>query len=174
MHDSVHRSLLSGCSRSFERPCRIVHPHIDTLDKQLGKRNVIVRHKHDLSDEPVLLRDIHYHLYKVLPRLVRRMSLAGKDELYRTVRVVDDIIEPVKVPEQEVCPLVGCETPCESDCKHIVAERILYGHNLTRRIMVGCRRIGETVLDSSYKLGPQCCPHIPYLCVGHLVYSLEA
>ena len=136
MHYTVHRSLFSGRSGSLERSCRVVHPHIDTLYEIFCKSDVIVWNKDNFSDEFRSLGNVHNHLDEVLSGLVCRVSLSSEHKLYRTARIVDNLIEPVKVTEKQVSPLVGGKTPCETDCKDIVTESLLDGDNLARRIVV--------------------------------------
>ena len=69
------------------------------------------------------------------------MGLTREEELNRTFRIVHYLSKAVKVAEKQMCTLVGCETAGESYCEHIVTESFLDGHNLARRIVVGCSRI---------------------------------
>ena len=75
---------------------------LHALYKSFGQIHVVVGNKDYLADELRHLGYVYYTLDQVLPRLVGRMSLAGKDELHRTVRIVDYLIETVQITEQQV------------------------------------------------------------------------
>jgi hypothetical protein len=60
------------------------------------------------------------------------VSLSCEEELYRLLRVVDDLCESVEVTEKEVCSLVCRETTCKTDGKYIVTEVLLDLHYLLR------------------------------------------
>ena len=174
MHHSVHRGLLAGCTGSLQRPCRVVHPHIDTLNKPLGEGDVIARDEHDLSDEAILLGDLYDPLDEILSGLVSRMGLAGEKELDRMHGIIHDGVKPVKIGEQKGSSLVGRETTGETDGQHIVTQVLLDRHNLARRVMVALRRIGDPLLDNVYQPLLQGLPGLPNLRVGNLVDALEA
>ena len=46
-----------------------------------------------------------------LARLVRRMGLAGKDELHRALRIGQQAQQSLRVVQQQVRPFVGREAP---------------------------------------------------------------
>ncbi len=102
------------------------------------------------------------------------MGLSCKDELYRLLRVVDNFAETVKILEQQVRPLISSETPCKSDGQNIIPQSILYGNDLTWRIMVGRSRIRKPFLDLIDKFFPQSLPYVPYIFIGDTVYTLKA
>ena len=102
------------------------------------------------------------------------MGLSGEEELYRHLRIVHNLAEPVKVGEEEGCPLVCCEPSCETDCENVIAESLLDGHNLARGVMVGNSRVGEFLLDHIDEGGLEFLPGVPNLLVSYLVDTLEA
>ena len=102
------------------------------------------------------------------------MGLSGEEELDRHGRIVHNFAEPVEVGEEESCPLVCGEPSCETDCKHIVTECLLDGHDLARRVMVGDGRVGEFLLDHVDEGGLELLPGIPDFLVIYLVDALEA
>ena len=50
------------------------------------------------------------------------MSLAGEHEMNRAGRVIEEMAEPVRVPEQQCRPLVRCETTGEADDQGVGVE----------------------------------------------------
>ena len=53
-------------------------------------------------------------LNQALAGTIVRVSLTGKEELYRIVGVVHNLGQTVEVGEQQVCTLVGSETASET------------------------------------------------------------
>ena len=174
MHHTVHGSLFSGCSGCLLRTCRVVHPYIHALYEPLGEGNVVARHEDNLADEPLVLGNLHDSADEVLAGLVSRVSLSCEEELNRHIRVVHNLAEPVKVGEEEGCPLVCGEPSCETDCENVIAESLLDCHDLARRVVVGDRRVGELLLDHVDKGGLEFLPGIPDFLVVYLVDTLEA
>ncbi len=156
------------------RPCRVVHPHIDTLNESLGQGNVIARNEHDLADESRLLGNLHDLTDEILACLVCRVSLSCEEELYRHLRVVHDGIKPVEIGEEQCSTLVGGETSCKTDGKNVVTECLLDGNYLTWRIVVRYSRVGKFLLDYPDKSLLELFSGIPYLLIGNLVDSFEA
>ena len=173
MHHAIHGSLLAGCSGGLERPCRVVHPDIHALDEPLGDRDVIARDEDNLSEETLILGNLDDPLDEILTGLVGRVSLAGEEELYRTLRIVHDLVEPVKVGEQQGSTLVGCETAGESDCQDIITQSLVDGHDLSRRVVVAERRIGDDRLDPLDEFGFESLPGLPDLGIRNIVDTLE-
>ena len=102
------------------------------------------------------------------------MSLSCEEELYRHLRVVHDGIKPVEIGEEQCSTLVGGETSCKTDGKHVVAEGLLDGDYLTWRIVVRHSRIRKLLLDNPDKSLLELFSGIPYLLIGNLVDSFEA
>ena len=174
MHHAVHRSLLTGSSGSLLGTRRVVEPHIHALDHTLCKRDVIAGHEDDLADEAVLLGDLDDLLDEVLAGLVGGMGLSGEDELYRTVGVVDDGVEPVQVGEEQGRALIGREATGEADRQHVVAERLLDGHDLAGRIVHRHHRVGQAPLDIGHKVALELLADSPDLLIGKFVHSVKA
>ena len=55
--------------------------------------------------------EVYPFLDQGLPRLVRRMGLAGNDELHRTLRIGQQAKQSLRVVQQQVRSLVGGEAP---------------------------------------------------------------
>ena len=102
------------------------------------------------------------------------MGLAGEDELHRTLGIVDDGVEPVQVGEEQSRALVGREAARETDRQHVVAERLLDGDDLARRIMHGHERVGQAAFDGGHKVALEFPADGPHLFVGELVHAVEA
>ena len=102
------------------------------------------------------------------------MRLTGEDELHRTVRIVDYLIEAVQVAEQQMRPLVGGESAGKAYGQHIGAESVQDGHYLMRRVVAGYVRIGYPLLDHLYHPGTKFVSHVPDHTVVYIVDALEA
>ena len=68
----------------------------------------------DLADQP-------------LARLVGRMGLAGEDDLDRPLRIVEHLVQPLEVGQDQVGPLVRGEAAGEADRQHVGIEQVA-GH----------------------------------------------
>jgi hypothetical protein len=53
------------------------------------------------------------------------VGLAGEEDLYRPVRIVQQGLQPVRLGEQERGPLVGSKAPGEADGEHAGVEDVV-------------------------------------------------
>ena len=69
--------------------------------------------------------EMHPFLNQGLPRLVRRMRLAGDDELHRTLRIGQQTKQPLRVVQQQVRSLVGREAARKAQRQGVGIEEML-------------------------------------------------
>ncbi len=81
------------------------------MDHVLGKLFIVVFNKGNLSAHFRGLGKIEYALEYSLSLVVRRMGLAGKNELHGLPAVIKDLFEPFQILKDEVRSLIGRE-PC--------------------------------------------------------------
>ena len=174
MHDAVHGGLLAGRTGSLQRPGRVVQPHVHALHEALGEGNVVAGHEDDAAQEPVLLGDLHDLLDEVLAHAVGRVGLAGEDELHRTLGVVDDGVEPIEVAEKQRGTFISGEAAGETDGQHILAQALLDGDHLARRVMGAHDRVGQALADGADQFLLEDLAHTPDLGVRHGIDALEA
>ena len=79
--------------------------------------HLVVLDEGDAALEAELSGERVHALEHLLPRLVRRVRLAGEDELDRTPRIDQQALQPVEVSEDQGRALVGREPPGEPDCQ---------------------------------------------------------
>ena len=130
MHGAVHGGLLSGSTGSLLGTGRVVHPYVHALDHALCKGDVISGDKDNLAYEAGILGNIYNLLDEVLTRAVGRVGLAGKQELDGHRGIVYNLVQTVKVAEQQSRPLVGGKTAGKAYGEHIVTQGLEDGHKL--------------------------------------------
>ncbi len=77
--------------------------------------HIVILKEYDAPTESFLLGEVVYLLYELLALVILRVRLTGEYDLYRMLRMIDDTIEPFRIPEEKGCPLVGGETTSETD-----------------------------------------------------------
>ena len=60
-----------------------------------------------------------------LAGLVRRMSLAGHDELHRTPRIGQQAQQSLRVVQQQVRSFVGCKAACKAQRQRVGIKQML-------------------------------------------------
>ncbi len=91
-----------------------------------------------------------------LTRLIRRMRLAGNDELHGTLSIRQQAQQPLRVLQQQVRPLVGCKAACESDRQRIRVEHVFRAFDLGRGSAVShqiARQALACVFDQPFACG---------------------
>ena len=102
------------------------------------------------------------------------MRLAGKYELNRTLRIVDNGIKPVKIAEKQGGTLIGSETAGKSNGQHIVTQSLLDGNHLAWSVLGSDGRVGKTLADSLDESMFEHFAHIPDFFVRNSIYAGEA
>ncbi len=92
-----------------------VEPDVHPGDQVAGEAHVVPLEEDDLPPEPRVMGHLMDLADQVLPRLVGRMGLPGKDDLDRLPLPVENPGQPIHVLEDQRGPFVGGEPPSESD-----------------------------------------------------------
>src|SRR5438270_12691255 len=87
--------------------------------------NVVVFDKYELVAELGVAHQLGNLLQHSLAGFVEGMSLPGKNELHRTIRIVHHRSQPLYVGEDQVGALIGGKPACESDGERIRAQDAL-------------------------------------------------
>ena len=119
VHNTIHQSLFTRSTRSFERTCWSVHPNVYTTHEAASQLHVVVVEEDNLTNELRTLRDVVNVLDETLTSTVSRVSLTCKEELHGVVRIVDDFCQTIEVREEEVSTLVSSEAACETNDERI-------------------------------------------------------
>ncbi len=106
---------------------RGVEPDIDPLHQMPGNLHVVIFNKNNSVAEALLVRGLHQLADQLLPLLVLGVGLAGEQDLYRHLRVIENPGKPVKVAQQQSAAFVGGKTPGETDGQHLGVEHLLGG-----------------------------------------------
>ncbi len=81
VEDAVDDDLFTAGAARLQRPAGVVQPDVDPLDEVAGNPDVVPLHKEDLAPEPLILAGLDDLFDQILPHLVVRMGLAGKDDM---------------------------------------------------------------------------------------------
>ena len=119
VHNTIHQSLFTRRTRSFERTCWSVHPDVYTTHETTSQLHVVVVEEDNLTNELRTLRDVVNVLDEALTSTVSRVSLTCKEELYRVVRIVDNLCQTIEVREEEMSTLVSSEATSETNDERI-------------------------------------------------------
>src|SRR3989338_4019850 len=121
---TVHSRFHAGGTARLHWIQRIVQPHITTGNQLARQGKIITFHNQYLADE---LRHFGYlgdAPNQILPRNIRRMRLAGKNEYDRAIRIIQYLAQPIEVAEQHGRALVSRKTARKTDRKDIGVLRI--------------------------------------------------
>ena len=69
--------------------------------------------------------EMHPFLNQGLPCLVRRMGLAGHDELHRALRIGQQAQQSLRVVQQQVRSFVGGKTACKAQRQRVGIKQML-------------------------------------------------
>ena len=98
--NTIHLSLLTRCSRCFERTRGGIHPNIDTRHKTACQLHIIIFKEDYLTEEFGPLTDLEYLLNKSLTSSICRMRLAREEEQYGTLGGVDEARKTFKIGKE--------------------------------------------------------------------------
>ncbi len=102
------------------------------------------------------------------------MGLAGEYELHRHHGVVDYLVEPIQVAEQQSGPLVGRETPGKAYSEHVAAQGLPDLHDLLGRIVTGYGSVGQLLVHRVYERLLQNLAHRPHFGIWNTIDAFEA
>ena len=100
------------------------------------------------------------------------MSLTCKEELNRTLRIVHNLRQTLKVGEEKVSTLVSSETAAETDEQCVWSDALKQRYHTRRITLVLQPCLTELVADIVNELLLQSHASLPYLVVGNIVDSL--
>ena len=131
---AIQHHLLAAGAGSFERPARIVEPHVDALHEMAADIDVVVLDEDELVAELRIAHEFGDLLQHALAGLIERMRLAGEDELHGAIGIVDHRGQPLDIGQDQIRPLVGREPAGEADGQGIRAEYALQTLQNHRRL----------------------------------------
>ena len=120
---AVEHDLLAAGAAGFERPPRVVQPHVDALHEVTADVDVVVLDEQDLAGKPRVAHQPRDLLQDGLARPVVRMGLSGEHQLDRHLWIVHERHDGLDVLENQIGPLVGGEPARESDRQRVHAQR---------------------------------------------------
>ena len=100
----------------------IVQPDVAALDQKVGDVQVVVLDEGDAPGKDRVERATENALQVVLAGVVGRMGLAGKDDLHRPARRVQDASQPIGIAEDERGTFVAGEPAGESQRERVVVQ----------------------------------------------------
>ena len=114
----VEGGFLPRCAARLHRPTRIVEPHIGTLIHQAGHPDVVVLDEREPVPNVGLQRKIDDLAHDLFTGRVRRMGLARKYELHWMIRMQQQTLQTIRVPQQQGGALVRGEAASEANGEH--------------------------------------------------------
>ena len=122
--DAVQRCLHAGRPRRFERPARVVQPHVDALHEIARERHLVVGQEDDTAVRARDARELDERANQLLAALICRMGFACENELEWTLRIRKQACEAVVIADDQVGALVRREAAREADRERIGIERL--------------------------------------------------
>ncbi len=89
---TVVNDLHAAGAAGFLRAARVVQPHVYALYQITPDKHVIIFQEDDLLAELRHPRDTHNFLDKRLAAFIVRVCFAGKEDLYRVIRVIQQCV----------------------------------------------------------------------------------
>ena len=124
--DAEIQHAVRGCfhaagSACFIRWQRIIEPDIYAINEVASDTNVVVFNEDDFMLESWFGGDAADSLDEQFSLVVVRVRLSCENELDRHLRIIENLVKPVDILEQECGPLVSCESAREPDsqCRRI-------------------------------------------------------
>ena len=144
---AIDENLHAAGAAGLPRPPRRVDPDIHTLHQLLGKRDVVIFEKDDMAAEFGALREFDPFADEFLALLVRRMRLAGKDELDGSRRIIQQTRQPRRIGEQQIRPLVTGEAPRKAKRQRVRVEHIRRFRDVFGRVAAAGELPGQPAAD---------------------------
>ena len=127
---AVAAGLHAAGAAGFERAPRIIQPHIAAADHLAGDVDIVVLDEDEAALEFAVFAEVNDLLDELLALVIARMSLAGEDELQRTLFVVGQLHDVFKLLEDERRALVGGEAAGEPDGQRVGIEQMIEGDEI--------------------------------------------
>ncbi len=119
---AVDRRLHPAGTACLHRDFWVVEPEIHAPHQRFGDPLAIILHKGDPPAKARILRGFEDMLEDLLARIVRGVRLACEDDLHRSGVVVDDLLQPVEIMQDQIGAFVGGHAPGEADRQDIGIE----------------------------------------------------
>ena len=117
VQSAIQNYLLSTGARSFQRPSRVIEPHIDALYQNTSHLDrVILKNKHP-SSEWLFSGQLENMLQNLLASIISRVSFPCKNELQRAICICDQLGQEIQIFQDQVRSLIRRKTSCESNCQ---------------------------------------------------------
>src|ERR1039457_2620845 len=120
-------------------------------DLVLAQEHVVVSEEDGMGTRPCLADEMRPLADESLPGLVRRMRLAGDDELYRALGIAQKAKETWRVMEQQVRSLVGGEAARKAERECVGIEEMPGGFDILGRRASGGEVQGQTLASILYQ-----------------------
>ncbi len=106
-----------------------------------------------MTGEIGAVRHVEHPLDEALAFPICGMSLAGKDDLDRPLRVGEDRPNAMRIAEEEPCSLVGGETPGEDQCQPFRVELLVEPAQPRRALSVTGELLAQPATESPQHAG---------------------
>src|SRR3954463_12813763 len=100
------------------------------------------------------------------------MRLAGNDNLYRHLGIVEKSLEPLDVPENQRCSFISSKTPCEPDGEDVRIENLLQAPHLSGGCLARHSCICDPLPDIGHHTAFPLPVHFPDFLAWNLVNEL--
>src|SRR5215471_1616236 len=122
VQSAVEHDLLAAGAGRFERTARIVEPNVHSLNEVTPKVYVIVFDEQDLAGKRGVAHQLSDLLQDSFARIIVGMGLAGKNELDRRLRIVDERVDHRNVLQNQIGALVSCKPASKPDSQSVEAQ----------------------------------------------------
>ena len=101
VESAVDADLHPARPRRFERPARVVEPHVHALDQLAGDVHVVIFEEHDVVAQLRPAGQVQHFRDDFLALAIVRMSLAGKHQLDGTALLIEDRRQAVGIAKDQ-------------------------------------------------------------------------
>ena len=137
--------------------------------KVTGNVDVVVFDENNFSLEFRHAADLVNFLDEFFARLIGGMGFAGKDQLDRSLSVVDDAGKAIEVAEDECGSFVGGKSPCKADGENFRVKKSFGGTNGCRRLVVAQTLLAHFLPNEFYEVVFEPLVNLPNFFVGNFL-----
>ena len=166
---TVHLSLLTGCTRCFERTGRRVHPDVHTRNQATGQLHIVVLEEDNLTKELRTLADLINALNQALTGTISRMRLTREEEQNRTIGIVHNLAQTIEIGKQKMGTLIGSKATAEANHQCIGVDALKQRHHTSGIALVAKPLLGELIADILDEFVLQSHTGIPNLLIRYIV-----
>src|SRR6267143_1099920 len=120
--DAVQCRLHAARAAGLERDAGQVDPEVDPGHHALPHMQLVILEKGDAALEAGILRSHEDALQHALARIVRRMRLAGKDDLYGIPRIGQEPPQAFRIAEEQIGAFVRRKAPRKAERENVGGE----------------------------------------------------